>query len=163
MSPRCRFWTQNAVSKGKKKKKKSFWAGPWRGGKKKRKNKKEIFNSVSFGINILHAPLANIFVVLLKTHKTAVCSPKGWEAAVRGAKEERGFIPISSSLRKPLWKMMIFLRYPTAPSGFCCWNAQKVFLSKSRYQKSSRPFWRKYVVFKIICYSVRLLFWHDRE
>jgi len=51
------------------------------------KNKEEIFNSVGFAINIMRAPLANIFVVLLKTHKTAISSPKGLGAAVRGAKE----------------------------------------------------------------------------
>lgn len=83
------------------------------------KKKEDIFNNASFDINILHAPLANIFVVLLKMHKTAICSPKGLEAAMRGPKEERGFIPISSSLRKSLWKMMIFLHYPMDPSGLC--------------------------------------------
>lgn len=90
-------------------------------------------------------------------HKTAICSPKGLEAAIRGAKKERGFIPVSSSLRKALWKVMIFLHYPTDPSGFCFWNTQKDFLCKTHYQKSRRPFWRKYVVFKIICCTVSVL------
>lgn len=147
LNPKCDF-------KGKKK---HFWAGPWE------KKKRDIFNNASFDINILHAPLANIFVVLLKMHKTAICSPKGLGAAMRAPKEERGFIPISSSLRKSLWKKLIFLHYPMEPSGLCFWNAQEVFLYKSCYQKSCRPFWRKYVVFKIICYSVCLLFWHNRE
>lgn len=55
-----------------------------------------------------------------------------------------------------------FLHYPTESSGFCFRNAQKVFLRKAHYQKCCRPFWRKYVVFKIICYSL-CLFWHDQE
>lgn len=65
-------------------------------------------NSTGFDINILHALLAYFFIVLLKIHKTSVCTPNGSEAATMGAKEERGFVPVFPSLSKSVWKMMIF-------------------------------------------------------
>lgn len=74
---------------------------------------------MGFDTKILSAPLASIFVLLLKRHKTTIYSPKVLEAAMRGAKEERGFIPISSPLRKSLWKMMIFFHViPRTLLGF---------------------------------------------
>lgn len=44
--------------------------------KRKKKIKRRDFNSVGFDINILCSSLANIFVVLPKTHKTVNSSPK---------------------------------------------------------------------------------------
>lgn len=65
-------------------------------------------NSMGLDINILHALLAYIFAVLLEMHKTPICSPNGLEAAMLGAKEERGFVPVFPSLSKSVWKTMIF-------------------------------------------------------
>lgn len=75
-------------------------------------------------------PLENIFTVLLKMHKTAICSPKGLEAAIRGAKKEIRFISDSSSLRKSLWKVIFFYTIPQNLLGFVSEMLRKFFCAK---------------------------------
>lgn len=83
-----------------------------------------------------------VFVLLLKRHKTTIYSPKLLEAVMRGAKEERGFIPISSPLRKFLWKMMIFFHViPHTLLGLVSEMPRKVFRTSPATRNPAVYFW----------------------